>query len=373
MNDLPLSTLLPISSLAACFNEVTNSYKFYWFLSILEHLREEQSRIISINSLLGRMIASVWYPHYYFRLSFGKQDRLANVVNALNEQNHLPVDSSRIFIIEKTRSHLTEMDAIGKEIISLANYVPYRFLRPFFAKTLRGVDDWEINRRIETLAQTSFDDSKSPCLYKFVSQPNHAIEIHPDWFNYIQQHISILTGFCFWHLINYLQKNNPNTPNIASKLFEPQRRDLRIAKSFWKTYLKQTGYISCIYSDQVIREDEFSLDHFMPWRFVAHDLLWNIIPTPKSVNSAKSDSLPDYLKYFDSFAKLQHQAVRFLAKTPQNAKLLEDHILLFKTETMGDFQTMDFKLFRNTMHNIIGPQFQIAINMGFPSDWKYSK
>lgn len=373
MNDLPLSSHLPISSLAACFDNVTNSYKFYWFLSILEHIKEEQSRIISINSLLGRMVASVWYPHFYFRLSFGKQDRLVNLVDALDEQNNLPIDSTRKFIIETTKPHLEKFDSIGKEIFSLANYVPYRFLRPFFSKKLRGVNDWEINRRIATLANTSFDNSKLPCLYKFVSQPNHAIEINPDWFNYIQQHISILTGFCLWHLINYLQKNNPNTPNIASKLFEPQRRDLRNAKSFWKTFLKQTGQISCIYSDQIIQDEDFSLDHFIPWRFVAHDLLWNIIPTPKSVNSAKSDNLPDYLLYFDSFAELQHQAVKIVSKTSQNSKMLEDHILLFKVDNLKDFQTMNFHHFRKTMHNVMAPQFQIAINMGFSSEWKYSK
>ena len=33
---LPPSLKFPIEHLAACFNRVTNSYKFYWLLSILE-------------------------------------------------------------------------------------------------------------------------------------------------------------------------------------------------------------------------------------------------------------------------------------------------------------------------------------------------
>ncbi|MFO7585650.1 MAG: HNH endonuclease domain-containing protein [Anaerolineales bacterium] len=41
----------------------------------------------------------------------------------------------------------------------------------------------------------------------------------------------------------------------------------------------------------------YSLDHFLPWRYVAHDLLWNILPASKSVNSSKSDSLPHLPRY----------------------------------------------------------------------------
>jgi hypothetical protein len=45
--------------LAASFEEVTNSYKFYWFLAILESVRENEGRIFTLDSLLARMIASV--------------------------------------------------------------------------------------------------------------------------------------------------------------------------------------------------------------------------------------------------------------------------------------------------------------------------
>lgn len=97
MTNLPPSTKLPIEHLATCFNNVTNSYKFYWFLSILEHIKENQAPTIPIKHLLAAMVATVWYPTNYFRLSFGKQDRLSLI--ALFDK--YPVSKGHALIISK--------------------------------------------------------------------------------------------------------------------------------------------------------------------------------------------------------------------------------------------------------------------------------
>jgi hypothetical protein len=282
------------------------------------------------------------------------------------------MDSPRARVIQTALAHLARRDGAGREIRSLANFVPYRFLRPFFAQTLRGAKDWEVNRHIETLAESAFHGSQTPCLYRFVDTAQPGIEIHPDWFEYLGQHLTILTGFCLWQLVNYLQKNNPNVPNIAWKLFEPQARDLRQARTFWNIVLAQAGQLTCIDSGQPLQKGDFSLDHFLPWRFVAHDLLWNLLPTPKPVNSSKSDNLPDAALYFDPFADIQYQAVQAVARTPQAARLLEDYVLLFKVSAIADLQVMPLPKFRHTLYQSIGPQLQIAANMGFPTGWRYT-
>lgn len=115
----------------------------------------------------------------------------------------------------------------------------------------------------------------------------------------------------------------------------------------------------------------FSLDHFLPWRFVAHDLLWNIIPTPKNVNSAKSDNLPNLTQYFDPFATLQYSAIHVIAAT-KKSQLLEDYILLFRVSSTNELQALSFQDFRQRLHDAIAPQFQIATNMGFSSNWSYN-
>ena len=75
---LPEHNQLDIGKLSSVFRDTTNSYKFYWFLSILDSLRDNGESIISQKDITLRMLANVWYPLDYFKLSFGKRDATLN-------------------------------------------------------------------------------------------------------------------------------------------------------------------------------------------------------------------------------------------------------------------------------------------------------
>jgi len=370
MLNLPSSRKLPIEHLAASFDNVTNSYKFYWFLSILEHIKISPNPVIPIKSLLANMVGNVWFPTSYFHLSFGKQDRLSKIVTKIRETTNLTSDARKVDVVNEIVAQLQTNSTLANEILSLGRFVPFRFLRPFFNQELRNKPDGQIDKLVVQLAEDSFFDEKYLCLYRFTNFPEESIEIQPNWFEYLQEHAYILTGFCLWHLLTYLQKNNPNVPNIANKLFEPMRRDLRQARIFWLLAFEHLGTINCIYSGKTMYKDDFSLDHFLPWRFVAHDLLWNIVPTPKNINSAKNDNLPDLDKYFDRFVQLQYQAFG-VALDLRKVKLVEDYTLLFRTQDFSDSLILPLEHFRQTLADTIAPQVQIAKNMGFVGDWSY--
>ncbi len=292
------------------------------------------------------------------------------MVKLIGDHTDLAVDIAPKTVIETTLSLILSSEELKKPILELASYVPYRFLRPFFLQSLRGLVDWRVNSTIRQLAEQSFDSS-NPCLYRFVETPALSIEIHPDWLEYLQQHLTILNDFCLWHLVNYLQKHNPNIPNLAAKLFAPVQRDLRLAREFWNLVILRKGQVQCIYSGEPLHRGAYSIDHFLPWRFVAHDSLWNLAPTTPAVNSSKSDSLPD-LCYFERFAQLQHQAVQIVAHTPRCERLLEDYVLLFRIGEMSELREMSFTVFQEKLREAIFPQVQIAANMGFRTGWKYS-
>jgi hypothetical protein len=370
LRDLPPSPRLPVEHLSAGFGNVTNSYKFYWFLAILDHVRENNTPVVTIDQLVARMVAGVWYPTNYFRLSFGKQDRLSQIALALKSDLDLPIDTGRRAVIDAALACMGQNAPLANEIRSLSVYVPYRFQRPFFAAQLRGVADWQVNRRIQELANHAFADPQSPCLYRYLHEEDGAIEIHPLWFEYLQINLPIVTGYCLWHLTNYLQRNNPNVPNVAGKLFEPEQRNLQSSRRFWRFAFDAMGGVRCIYSGEVVARDAFSLDHFLPWSFVVHDLLWNIVPTPKSVNSAKSDQLPDLGRYFEPFARLQHGAFQAVASLNKES-LLEDYVLLFRKQSVAEVQALSFDAFKGVLQETVAPQIQIARNMGFSADWSY--
>jgi len=314
------------------------------------------------------MVAFVWYPANYYLLSFGKQDQLRNLTQQLLESTALKVDAKPAIVRAAAVEQLAYSSHIGRELLKLGNYVPYRFLRPFVADGLRGLDDWKVNAAVVVEAERAFEIRPQDTPYRFIGKD--AIELSPPWQRYFSRHHEILTGFCFWRLINYLQRNNPNVTNIAGKLFAPEQRDLKLAKQFWNTVLSTRGPLTCIYSGRVMTPKNYSLDHFLPWRFVAHDLLWNLIPTPKDVNSAKSDNLPDSA-YFEAFARLQYEAAQAVAASGKPA-LLEDYILLLRLEGISGLQSLPFNEFQKGLYDTIAPQMQIARNMGFRVNWRYA-
>lgn len=61
-----------------------------------------------------------------------------------------------------------------------------------------------------------------------------------------------------------------------------------------------------IYTDQLINQEHYDIDHFVPWSFVASDELWNLIPAEKSLNCSKSNKLPNWDEYSDKFADKQY-------------------------------------------------------------------
>ena len=83
---LPNSNKLPIEKLSACFTDTTNAYKFYWFLSILDHLLEKEELHIPLKELAIRMIASAWYPLDYYKHSFGKQDGFKKIAISISNK-----------------------------------------------------------------------------------------------------------------------------------------------------------------------------------------------------------------------------------------------------------------------------------------------
>src|ERR1700761_7845757 len=70
---------LPIEKLSRVYNDVTNSYKYYWFLSILDQLKNTGKSELSFDVLTQGMVACVWRPLSQYHLSFGKLDSFIKI------------------------------------------------------------------------------------------------------------------------------------------------------------------------------------------------------------------------------------------------------------------------------------------------------
>ena len=271
---LPKSNTLPIENLSACFKDTTNAYKFYWFLSILDFIVEKNLKHIPIKEVAIRMISNAWYPLDYYKLSFGKQDGFKNIARILSEKILIDnsVNSAPLLEQIKTKLNRDDLEMIYRSFNKLLRWVPYRFIRPFFRTQLFGIPDYQVNKKIVELAKNS-NGNNTPYFFE-----GEEIFITKKWFDYFMDNQTILRGFIKWHLVKFLQKHNPNVIGLSNKLDKPSHRDLHFAREYWNIYML-SNETRCIYSNGLVNIDSLSLDHFLPWSFVTHDQLWNIVPT----------------------------------------------------------------------------------------------
>lgn len=367
---LPKSDIVPAYIIPTLLNTVTNSYKFYWFLSILEKIKNDDLEI-SIDDLALEMLSLIWYPLDYYKISFGKQDSFKYLVDIINKDITIDNSINSPSIITQIENACSENDAdkYKKVIIKiLTKFVQFRFLRPFFKNELQGKKDAIINNAIFEL--TFITDKK--IIYKF-SKDKKKIILDSDWLSFFKTNLDVIRGYTYWRLLQFLQKNNPNVIGLSEKIFKPRKRDLKNAASFWNLYFNLNhGNIKCIYSNTHIEKNNYSLDHFIPWSYVVHDKLWNLVPTLRDVNSSKSNCLPNLDKYLSAFTDIQYSAFTKIYDKYSKKKLLEDYALLFNA-SLETIRTLEQPKFCDVLRSNIEPMYQIAKNSGFPENWIYKK
>ena len=354
---IPQSDKLTTDRLGRVFTNTVATYKFFWFVSILQiHARNENPRI-SVWDIVIRMVANAWYPIHYFRLSFGKSDSLFDIVLELQRITQIPIDANSETIVETLTTRLEDRQ-IKKLLNILTLNVPYRFLRPWI--------DTSDNREMVLRSQTL----ENGCLYSLHKVGSiFYIVLDKDWDLYLHKHYNILMDFAYWNLTLFLQARNPNVPAIPNKLIRPEvRNSLTKQHNYWDMVMTLGGPIHCIYTNKELHPRDYDLDHFIPWSFVSHDLLWNLIPSDGSINSSKNNKLPEIDFYLPKLAELQHRSLQLMISHNKESKIMEDYISL--GYTARELAEMDMPHFRELYERTFIPINQIAINMGFET-WKY--
>ena len=93
-----------------------------------------------------------------------------------------------------------------------------------------------------------------------------------------------------------LEKFN-NSPKISLKLKgisdeKIRRNNLTKFKNILLEQMKD-GQIIDFYTGDILEENDISVDHVIPWSFMYSDDIWNLVITSKSMNSRKSNTIPD--------------------------------------------------------------------------------
>ncbi len=346
MMTLPNSYKLPIPTLAGIFSNTTATYKFYWFVALLDIVVKERKTRISFWEIIAGMVAESWYPIHYFKISFGKSDSLFDKSLEIQNAFQISIESDK----DKIKKYLLDnLNGTKKFLRVFTLNVPYRFLSPWIKYTY-DEDVVAKSQRFE-----------NDCLYAIYGDE---IVINDNWVEYLTEHYTILRDFAFWNLTEFLQKRNPNVPDVPSKLIKPILRDsLTKQHKFWDAYIETVGSIRCIYTNKPLIAKDYDLDHFIPWSFVSHNLLWNLLPADSSINSSKSNNLPPLDIYLNPYAELHHKALKTIYPKNPNNKILEDYLTVY--DSVGELVRMSDDDFCNVFQKTFSPLAQIAENMGF--------
>ena len=302
-----------------------------------------------------------------YKLNLGPSDTLEKAVLYIQENTEfLPTEKEETLL-----AYLKETDdrQVKEYMRTLSLNVPYRLQAPLMEKA----PDSKLWYKLGPV--TDYINAQTGMIYEIERDGNldSRIVISPEWMEYITQNLGILLGWTDYNLIIYLQRRNPSVPGIANKIYPPQERKLTAVTDYWK-HIIQRSRVQDIYTGEILTTRRLSIDHFVPWSYVVSDELWNLIPTEKSVNSSKSNNLPDWDAYFKRLARTEYDAYSLIGTDEKATKLFEK----CAKENLNN-EDIRSRLYRpgqsaqhfaNQLEEILLPVYESARNMGF-RNWVY--
>ena len=269
-----------------------------------------------------------------------------------------------------------EKESKDKEILSykkkLSDYVPYRFQMPLMPKVRSAHLDGNASQKIEVI-------NEQPNLMYYFQDPEGPeikIELREEWVQALMQNHMLLQGWLQYQMTRCMQRRNPQVPGIAEKLFPPKEWSRKRITQYWKTIITLDP-LKEIYDNQILTPDNFAMDHFVPWAYVAHDEFWNLHPTTSEILSSKGNRLPDWDTYFKSFATQQYDAYRKMWRYPgvksEFDKCAKEYIsneeILYRLYRREGLEKAEFSA---NLYDILRPVYDAAQKNGFEK-WMYQK
>ncbi len=300
---------LDIEKFSHVLDDPNECYKFYWLEAIIQ-LLSKNNLIIPFDDIFDQMIANAWYTVTTFHLKLGPRrdinkpsNAIEKAVYSLNNAVELPQNATRMEVldaIEKYRKAVMPYEKV------LAINVPYRLLSSFITVTGNSKDWYKPDRMIDHF-HTANNKQPLPYIIENTENGEKQIVIHPNWADLLRKEAPILLGWIQYQKVLFLQNRNPNVPGIVYKLVPEDVKERKLGKvtKLWNALTEQEE-VRDIYCGKILSKGNYDIDHFVPWSYIANDELWNLLPMDSSLNSSKSNKLPDWQKYSEMFFERQY-------------------------------------------------------------------
>lgn len=200
--ELPQSRNLTTEKLGNIFQHTASTYKFYWFISILDLYKKRGFTTIPHWNIMVEMVANAWCPVIIGNLSLGKVDSMRNAITTLQKAHYLSESIGQDELRVWLNDHKNDSSVI-RTINFLPKNVPYRFLRPWIDTD----DPHEVIRQSQTFA--------NHCLYAiYKNDEDLSIRLNDEWLSYFDEYYLLLKNFAVEELIAFLQSRNPKRNDV---------------------------------------------------------------------------------------------------------------------------------------------------------------
>ena len=281
----------------------------------------------TINRILPNWVG--WYSVLEFHVHLSGiwgdgeiKDSLEKAVLKLHKLSDLPSNASKIEIKNKIAKYDKELHG---EKMTLTQNVPYKALSGFANRYSEHIDLNSSAGRMMAY-YNRINGVESPLPYTFGDQKGleRKIIFHESWIQMIQDNMVAILGWIQYEKVRWLQNNNPEVPGLVYKLapLDDKMRKLGHVRKLWEGVLDMTNIID-VFKNEPIKKEAYDVDHFIPWSFVMNDELWNLMPMDSSLNSSKSNRLPQWDKFFIRFAQNQYMMYELVHEKAGIRKLYE--------------------------------------------------
>lgn len=319
---------LDIEGFSRMMKDPSYCYKFYWLEAIVQLISEDK-REGSYDEIINEMISNAWYSVLEFHVHLSGiwgdgeiKDSLEKAVLKLHNLSDLPSNASKVEIKNKIAEYDKELHG---EKMTLTQNVPYKALSGFANRYSERIDLNSSAGRMMAY-YNRINGIESPLPYTFGVQKGleRKIIFHESWIQMIQDNMVAILGWIQYEKVRWLQNNNPEVPGLVYKLapLDEKMRKLGHVRKLWEGVLDMTSIID-VFKNEPIKKESYDVDHFIPWSFVMNDELWNLMPMDSSLNSSKSNRLPQWDKFFVRFAQNQYTMYELVHEKVGIRKLYE--------------------------------------------------
>lgn len=298
---------LDIDAFSLMMKNPSYCYKFYWLEAIVQLITEDVKET-SFNEIIDEMIANAWYTVLEFHIHLSGmiegqiKDGLERAILTLQELSKLPANASKVEIKNGIKEYDKELTLYKEQ---LTHMVPYRALSGFFDKYQERAN-WGSTQRMVSYIERVNQISLLPYTLGTGSSLKKEVFFHEAWIKMIQDNTVPILGWIQYEKVKWLQNNNPEVPGLIYKLapMNEKMRKLNSVRKLWKAVMDNQSIVD-VFKNSPIVNDNYDVDHFIPWSFVMNDELWNLMPMDSSLNSSKSNKLPKWDPFFRRFASNQ--------------------------------------------------------------------